>query len=216
MNRSKAGKLGAIASLRTHNKNKEIRVGKYNKNPNRCFTCDSILDYESRNKKFCNRSCAAKTNNIGVVRNKKNFSESFFSSSKSKKIKSKPDCLNCNKSLKKNASKFCSPICFANYQWRTKKEIISLNGKVEGINQAKRYLKEMRGNSCEMCGTNTWAGKPILLICDHVNGNSSNWDLKNLRLICSNCDATTPYYKNKNKGNGRSYRRERYKLGKSF
>ena len=96
---SQAGKLGAIASLRTHNKNKELRVEKYNNNPNRCFTCDSILDYESRSKKFCNRSCAAKTNNIGVTRNK-NFSESCCLLSKNKKIKFKPDCLNCSKSLK--------------------------------------------------------------------------------------------------------------------
>jgi hypothetical protein len=216
MDKSEAGKLGAIASLKTHKKNKELRVEEYNKNPNKCFTCDSVLDYESRSKKFCSRSCAAKTNNIGVIRNKKNFSESCFSSSKNKEIKFKPDCLNCSKSLKKNALKFCSSSCFADYHWKIRKEKIYLNGKAEGINQAKRYLKEVRGNSCEMCGIDTWAEKPILLLCDHIDGNSSNWDLKNLRLICSNCDATTPFYKNKNKGNGRAYRRERYREGKSF
>lgn len=206
MNMSEAGKLGAIASLKTHNKNKELRVEKYNKNPTRCFTCGCVFSYESRHKRFCNRSCSAKTNNIGVARNKKLFNE----------FKPKPDCLNCNKPLKKNALKFCSPACFADHQWKLKKEQISLSGKASNIVQAKKYLKEVRGNSCEMCGIDTWAGKPIMLLCDHINGNSEDWNLKNLRLLCSNCDATTPFYKNKNKGNGRAYRRERYKQGKTF
>lgn len=206
MNMSEAGKLGARASLKTHNKNKELRVEQYKNNPNRCLTCDSIFSYESRHKKFCNRSCAAKTNNIGISRNKNNFNE----------IRSKTGCLNCSESLKKNASKFCSSACFTEHQWKLKKEQISLSGKAPSIVQAKKYLKEVRGNSCEMCGIDKWAGEPILLLCDHIDGNSNNWDLKNLRLICSNCDATTPFYKNKNKGNGRAYRRERYKQGKTF
>jgi len=198
MSMAEAGKLGFIASKKTREKKKQERIRIYYENPNKCKSCDEVIEYKNKSKVFCNQSCAAKFNNKNRIK------------------KDRPFCLNCNKSLRKTASKFCSNDCQFNYQWRTKKEIISLNGKVEGINQAKKYLKEIRGSSCEMCGTNTWAGKPILLICDHIDGNSSNWDLKNLRLICSNCDATTPYYKNKNKGNGRSYRRERYKLGKSF
>lgn len=71
MNMSQAGKLGAIASLSTHKRNKELRVKEYNKNPVQCKTCNCILSYESRNKKFCNSSCAAKTNNLGTVGFKK-------------------------------------------------------------------------------------------------------------------------------------------------
>jgi hypothetical protein len=67
-----------------------------------------------------------------------------------------------------------------------------------------------------MCGIDTWAGKPIMLVCDHINGNPEDWSLDNLRLICSNCDATTPFYKNRNMGNGRYKRRERYHSGKSY
>ncbi len=39
---------------------------------------------------------------------------------------------------------------------------------------------------------------------------------ENLSLICSNCDANLPTYKSKNKGNGRHYRRIKYKEGKSY
>ena len=43
---------------------------------------------------------------------------------------------------------------------------------------------------------------------DHIDGNSENNRLDNLRLICSNCDMQLPTYKAKNKGKGR---KDRYK-----
>ena len=54
------------------------------------------------------------------------------------------------------------------------------------------------------------------LVLDHIDGHASNWRLKNLRLVCHNCDAQLPTYKGKNRGNGRHLRRERYAAGKSF
>jgi hypothetical protein len=200
MSMSEAGKLGYIASKEIFEKRKQERIENYNKNPTKCFACNSIFSYESRNKKFCNHSCAAKINNLN----------------RCLLLPKKPDCLSCNGSLGKNGSKYCSKRCQQDYQWKLRKEEISSSGKAGEIRQAKKYLKEVRGNSCEMCGIDTWAGEPILLICDHINGDSGDFNLINLRLICSNCDATTPFYKNKNMGNGRAYRRERYKLGKSF
>lgn len=51
---------------------------------------------------------------------------------------------------------------------------------------------------------------------DHIDGNSDNWSLDNLWLVCGNCDMLLPTYKGKNIGNGRYKRRERYKQGKSY
>jgi len=45
---------------------------------------------------------------------------------------------------------------------------------------------------------------------DYIDGNPENNDLKNLRMICPNCDAQLPTYKSKNKGKGRHFRRVRY------
>jgi predicted nucleic acid-binding Zn ribbon protein len=160
-----------------------------------CQSCNVELDQKKKNNKFCSRSCSAIINN-----------------SKRKKIR---PCVGCGKQLGPSAKKYCSNRCQFDYCWGNTKQKINEKGLLNGIRQARRYLLE-KNKSCQMCGTDSWLGKPILLICDHINGNSNDWRLENLRMICSNCDATTPHYKNKNKGNGRAYRRERYKLGKSF
>ena len=198
MSMSEAGKLGYVASKEKLEKQKQERVEVYYKSPNRCKECNEVIEYEEKNKNFCNRSCSATFNNKNRVKKKLS------------------NCLMCGNETNCLRSKYCSSKCSGDYRWKINKQKVNETSEVTGINQAKKYLKEVRGNSCEMCGIDTWAGKPILLLCDHIDGNSDNWNLSNLRLICSNCDATTPYYKNKNKGNGRSYRRERYKLGKSF
>jgi len=81
---------------------------------------------------------------------------------------------------------------------------------------ARRYLLETRGCKCEICGISEWMGQKVPIVMDHINGNPEDNQLTNLRLICPNCDAQTPTYKSKNKGNGRHSRRERYKNGQSY
>lgn len=75
---------------------------------------------------------------------------------------------------------------------------------------AKRHLLALNGHKCEMCNTTEWLGQPIPLVCDHIDGDSTNNQLSNFRLICNNCDATLPTYKSRNRGRGREYDRNRY------
>ena len=75
-----------------------------------------------------------------------------------------------------------------------------------------RYLREKYGDTCSLCGwhkTNSKTGKVPLEI-DHVVGNSENNSEPNLRLLCPNCHALTPSFRNLNKGKGRQWRREKY------
>jgi len=72
---------------------------------------------------------------------------------------------------------------------------------------AKRYLMYHNGNTCSICGTTEWMGKPVPLVCDHIDGDSRNNNIENFRLVCCNCDAQLPTYKSKNK-HGRKYDRE--------
>jgi hypothetical protein len=54
--------------------------------------------------------------------------------------------------------------------------------------------------TCNNCHLSTWLDNPIPLELDHIDGNNSNNNLDNLRLLCPNCHALTPTYRGKNKG----------------
>ena len=43
-----------------------------------------------------------------------------------------------------------------------------------------------------------WAGEPIVLHLDHINGIPNDHRLTNLRLLCPNCHSQTPTYAGKN------------------
>lgn len=134
------------------------------------------------------------------------------------------NCLYCGKSCKRNAVKFCSLQCQADLRWKETVEKIEADGgfaekdSYSRANCMRKYLKYARGHKCSKCGLESWQEKPIPLVMDHIDGDSSNNRLPNLRLICCNCDALSPTYKgrNKGKGKGRAYRRQRYAEGKSW
>ena len=54
---------------------------------------------------------------------------------------------------------------------------------------------------CDECKLTEWHGKPTPLELHHIDGNTENNNLSNLRLICPNCHALTVTYRGKNKGN---------------
>lgn len=59
----------------------------------------------------------------------------------------------------------------------------------------KRLIKEgIKENECDICGITDWNGKPLSMRLDHLDGNSHNHKLENLRMICPNCDAQTETY----------------------
>jgi 5-methylcytosine-specific restriction endonuclease McrA len=50
---------------------------------------------------------------------------------------------------------------------------------------------------CMRCGNTDWLDPPIPLELDHVNGDRHNNRIENLRLLCPNCHALTPTYRNR-------------------
>jgi hypothetical protein len=53
------------------------------------------------------------------------------------------------------------------------------------------YDEGLKQRRCELCGLGeTWRGKRITLILDHVNGVHDDNRLENLRIVCPNCAAT--------------------------
>ena len=64
----------------------------------------------------------------------------------------------------------------------------------------KRLIKEgIKENKCDICEITEWNGKPISMQLDHIDGNSHNHKLENLRMTCPNCHSQTETYCGKNK-----------------
>ena len=195
MSRSDAGRLGAL-------KTNKLWAERYNNQPKYCLGCKEKLPYEKRKNKFCNHSCSASYNNLETQRN---FTKGLYK---------KKNCLCCG--VLTDNIKFCSPLCHRKHKWNECKANIELSGRVEHVFTAKKYLTEVHGNKCCICGVTGWQGKKLVLVLDHINGNPYDWSLVNLRLLCPNCDSQTSTYKGKNAGNGRYNRQQRYAEGKSF
>lgn len=156
----------------------------------RCKTPFEIRKTDSV-KKFCSRSCAAKTNNTKRSRHK---------------IK---ECRCCSKEFI-GKKQYCSPKCKSDgliLDW--------LDGKIDGGNKytisswARRYVLEQAEYRCEECGENRTRkdGSTILQI-DHIDGDWRNNSRENLRCLCPTCHALTDTYGAKNMGNGRAWKKK--------
>lgn len=121
---------------------------------------------------------------------------------------------------KRHQIKFCSNKCQGEYRYDS---YITLwkNGEVGGnkgvlakgiSGHLKRYLFEKYSSKCSSCGWNKKHPSTgnIPLEIDHIDGDSENNKEDNLRLLCPNCHALTPFFKNLNKGKGRKWRMDKY------
>jgi hypothetical protein len=197
---SEAGKLGAAVAAVTIRIKKQKRIELWELNPKLCKFCNYAISYENRRNDFCNHSCSASFNNKGITRNGE----------------APTKCLNCDKFHLNE--KFCSHNCNSEYEWNeNKKKLISSGVDNSSENKiSKRYLIELHQGKCQICDLNQWLGKPMPLVLDHIDGNSYNNLLSNIRVICNNCDALLPTFKGRNKGKGRFKRAERYKYEKQY
>jgi hypothetical protein len=53
---------------------------------------------------------------------------------------------------------------------------------------------------CAVCGLDTWMGQKLPLRIDHIDGDGTNYEIKNFRLLCGNCDSLQDTFCHKNIG----------------
>jgi len=169
-----------------------------------CKTCEKEFNKSPSQIKrsinnFCTKSCAATFNN--KVYHKRKAPKLF-------------KCRNCNEDIKK-PNIFCNSACSIEHKLKLT-DFRILAGEVSSPQTLKSWALRTLPNECSICKIAEWTGKPVPLVLDHVDGHSENNFPSNLRLVCGNCDMLLPTYKNKNNGNGRAARRQRYKEGKSY
>ena len=81
----------------------------------------------------------------------------------------------------------------------------------------KNALLEIQKHKCSICGCeDIWAGKSLVFILDHIDGNWENQKRDNFRLICPNCNSQleTTGSTSKTRGNGRLSSRWRRNITK--
>lgn len=81
----------------------------------------------------------------------------------------------------------------------------------------KRLIEEgLLEHKCSKCGNGpTWLGEELTLQLDHINGDSKDNRLENLRFLCPNCHSQTDTYCSRNKSNANKVKQDVYKKNRA-
>lgn len=79
-------------------------------------------------------------------------------------------------------------------------ELLVKNSSINNQTVKKRVLKEgLLKNECSECGNKGFHnGLPLVLHMDHVDGDKTNNELINLRMLCPNCHSQTKTFGGRN------------------
>lgn len=90
-----------------------------------------------------------------------------------------------------------------NKEFKNIERLLCENSKLNRGNLKRKLIKfNFLENKCSICGLLPfWNNKELVLILDHINGINNDNRLKNLRLVCPNCDSQLDTFTGKNKNN---------------
>lgn len=79
-------------------------------------------------------------------------------------------------------------------------DVLCVNSNYSRTNLKHRLIKcGLLITECAICSLhNTWNGKELVLILDHINGVNNDNQLENLRLLCPNCNSQQPTFAGRN------------------
>jgi hypothetical protein len=108
---------------------------------------------------------------------------------------------------KHKEARFCSMGCHQKHRYLTVSVPKIIAGEASH-DTVRLYLLRTIGE-CQECGQGQiWNNKPLSLHMDHIDGDSDNNSLNNVRLLCPHCHSQTNNFGVKNKGS--SSRRAKY------
>lgn len=82
-------------------------------------------------------------------------------------------------------------------------DILCVGSKVSNQSLKAKLIKfGLKEDKCAKCGLGPiWQGAPLVLQLDHINGDSRDNRLPNLRILCPNCHSQTDTFAGKNQAN---------------
>lgn len=87
-----------------------------------------------------------------------------------------------------------------NWRKRPIQEFLKKNTSCRSSHIRKRLIDEgFKKDQCECCSLGPeWQNQKLVMHLDHINGDSTDNSLKNLRILCPNCHSQTSTYCGKN------------------
>ena len=195
----------------------------YSLHPDFCKNCNKELSYQEHKarKLFCTHSCSATYSN----RNRTMTKRTVFEDSKHFKCY----CVDCGKVIgiftKSAMRKRCDCCHDINRHksgslfkyWLDGDNLAGFSSTSKTFNGEiyptlkkciKDYLLETNHHKCTICETSdNWNNDKLVFILDHIDGDWSNNQKDNLRLICPNCNSQLSTTKHKERGTGRRSQR---------
>ncbi|WP_416470226.1 HNH endonuclease [Salmonella enterica] len=149
---------------------------------NKCLNCNT----ETKNEKFCSRSCRAIYNN----KNRTVSQETKDKISNSLKGRDYTPSQTQLEHLRNVHKMWCDE--------QTEKLLSSEFESLSYERMRKRIILE-QNNTCNKCNLSEWMGSAIPLEIDHINGNNTDNVRTNMEALCPNCHALTDTWRGRNK-----------------
>ena len=174
-------------------------IDRYMESPNICLFCNKVIlvkngqkAVETKEKRFCDRSCAAKYNNSIRHRKPKTITcmtcSAPFTKSNSIRAARCPDCVKSGHSYQREI-------------FETRLKSWTNSQYFATTHFARRALIHLLGAKCQKCGWNkihsTTGNVPVQV--HHIDGNNKNNRRENVELLCPNCHSLTPNFMSLNK-----------------